>query len=828
MIALLYRRDLGYPAVATGNPNRPDRLSGKRAECSPVTVTATPPSVFLRIAEELSVAERQVRSAVELLDGGSTVPFIARYRKEVTGSLDDAQLRTLDERLRYLRELEERRAAVLESIKSQDKLTDDLAKQIMAADSKARLEDIYLPYKPKRRTKAQIAREAGLEPLAEGLLNDPDTDPQAAAAVFVDAEKGVADVQAALTGARDILVERFGEDADLIGTLRERMWDRGRLVAKVRSGKEEAGAKFADYFDFSEPFTKLPSHRILAMFRGEKEEMLELVLDPHPDDEQPPGPSDYEARIAANFGIDDKGRPADKFLADTVRWAWRTRILVHLGVDLRSRLRQAAEDEAVRVFAANLRDLLLAAPAGTRATMGLDPGLRTGVKVAIVDATGKVVATDTIYPHAPAKRWDESLVKLHALAKAHNVDLIAIGNGTASRETDKLAAELLTKAPELKLTKVMVSEAGASVYSASAYASQELPDLDVSLRGAVSIARRLQDPLAELVKIDPKSIGVGQYQHDIAETKLSRSLDAVVEDCVNGVGVDLNTASVPLLTRVSGIGSSLAASIVSHRDANGPFRSRGALKSVPKLGPKAFEQCAGFLRIPNGDDPLDSSSVHPEAYPVVRRIVTATGLELASLIGNTKTLKSLKPTDFVDDTFGVPTVTDILSELDKPGRDPRPEFKTATFNDAVHTLNDLKVGMVLEGVVTNVAAFGAFIDIGVHCDGLAHVSQLSHNFVKDPREVVKSGDIVRAKVLEVDIPRKRISLTLRLDEEAKPGGGGGGQQRDRGGQRGGGGGQRGGGNQRGGQQQRRGGQRQDSGAGGAMADALRRAGYRPK
>jgi protein Tex len=789
-----------------------------------VTVTATPPSVFLRIAEELSVAERQVRSAVELLDGGSTVPFIARYRKEVTGSLDDAQLRTLDERLRYLRELEERRAAVLESINSQGKLTDELNKQIMAADSKARLEDIYLPYKPKRRTKAQIAREAGLEPLADGLLSNPDTDPQAAAAVFVDPEKGVADVQAALTGARDILVERFGEDADLIGGLRERMWGQGRLVAKVRSGKEEAGAKFSDYFDFSEPFTQLPSHRILAMFRGEKEEILELVLDPHPDAEQPPGPSDYEIRIAANFGIDDKGRPADKFLTDTVRWAWRTRILVHLGVDLRSRLRQAAEDEAVRVFAANLRDLLLAAPAGTRATMGLDPGLRTGVKVAVVDATGKVVATDTIYPHAPAKRWDESLVKLHALAKAHNVDLIAIGNGTASRETDKLAAELLTKAPELKLTKVMVSEAGASVYSASAYASQELPDLDVSLRGAVSIARRLQDPLAELVKIDPKSIGVGQYQHDIAETKLSRSLDAVVEDCVNGVGVDLNTASVPLLTRVSGIGSSLAASIVSHRDANGPFRSRTALKSVPKLGPKAFEQCAGFLRIPNGDDPLDSSSVHPEAYPVVRRIVASTGLELASLIGNTKTLKSLKPQEFVDETFGLPTVTDILLELDKPGRDPRPAFKTATFNDAVHTLNDLKVGMVLEGVVTNVAAFGAFIDIGVHCDGLAHVSQLSKNFVKDPREVVKSGDIVRAKVLEVDTARKRISLTLRLDEEARDKGP---QQQQRGG-----GGQRGGGQRNqsrggGGGQQRRGGQRQDSGAGGAMADALRRAGYRP-
>ncbi len=767
-----------------------------------MTATATPPSVFRRIAEELAVAERQVRSAVELLDSGSTVPFIARYRKEATDALDDAQLRTLEERLRYLRELEERRAAVLDSITSQGKLTDELTTQIMAADSKARLEDIYLPYKPKRRTKAQIAREAGLEPLADGLLGDPTTEPLAAAAVFVDAEKGVADTQAALDGARAILVERFGEDADLIGTLRERMWNNGRLVAKVRDGKKEAGAKFADYFDFSEPFTKLPSHRILAMFRGEKEEMLELSLEPQAEEEAPPGPSDYEAMIAARFGVDDRGRPADKWLGDTVRWAWRTRILVHLGIDLRARLRAAAEDEAVRVFAANLRDLLLAAPAGTRATMGLDPGLRTGVKVAVVDATGKVVATETIYPHAPARRWDESLATLYRLAKQHDVDLIAIGNGTASRETDKLAAELLAKAADLKLTKVMVSEAGASVYSASAYATQELPNLDVSLRGAVSIARRLQDPLAELVKIDPKSIGVGQYQHDISEVKLSRSLDAVVEDCVNGVGVDLNTASVPLLTRVSGIGSALAANIVAHRDANGPFRSRTALRSVPKLGPKAFEQCAGFLRIPSGDDPLDASSVHPEAYPVVRRIVTTTGRELGELIGNTKVLKSLSPQQFVDDTFGVPTVTDILAELDKPGRDPRPEFRTATFNDAVHTLADLEVGMVLEGVVTNVAAFGAFIDIGVHCDGLAHVSQLSRTFVKDPRDVVKSGDIVRAKVLEVDIPRKRISLTLRLEEEAGPARDRGPRERQQGGQRG----QRGG--QRGGQQRR--GQRQDA------------------
>ena len=805
-----------------------------------MTATATPPSVFLRIAEELSVAERQVRSAVELLDGGSTVPFIARYRKEVTGALDDAQLRTLEERLRYLRELEERRAAVLDSIKSQDKLTDELAGQIMAADSKARLEDIYLPYKPKRRTKAQIAREAGLEPLAEGLLGDSNTDPLAAAAVFVDADKGVADAQAALSGARDILVERFSEDADLIGGLRERMWDTGRLVAKVRSGKETDGAKFADYFDFSEPFTKLPSHRILAMFRGEKEEMLELVLDPHSSDDQPPGPTEYEARVAARFGIDDQGRPADKFLADTVRWAWRTRIIVHLGVDLRARLRQVAEDEAVRVFAANLRDLLLAAPAGTRATMGLDPGLRTGVKVAIVDATGKVVATDTIYPHAPAKRWDESLVKLHALARAHDVELIAIGNGTASRETDKLAAELLAKSPELKLTKVMVSEAGASVYSASAYASQELPSMDVSLRGAVSIARRLQDPLAELVKIDPKSIGVGQYQHDLAEVKLSRSLDAVVEDCVNGVGVDVNTASAPLLTRVSGISETLAENIVGHRDGNGPFRNRKALKDVARLGPKAFEQCAGFLRIPDGDDPLDSSAVHPESYPVVHRILERTQSEIDGLIGNAKLLRQLSPQDFVDEQFGLPTVSDILSELDKPGRDPRPEFKTATFAEGVEKIADLQQGMTLEGVVTNVAAFGAFVDVGVHQDGLVHVSAMSKNFVNDPHDVVKSGDIVRVKVLDVDIPRKRISLTLRLDDEpgkggkperaeqgARNGGGRGNAPRNGGGNGGGGNRGGGGGNRNGGGKQNRGGggrQRNDAPSG-AMADALRKAGF---
>lgn len=780
-------------------------------------------SIDQRIAEELGVREHQVKAAVDLLDGGATVPFIARYRKEVTGTLDDAQLRTLEERLRYLRELEERRVAILESVRSQGKLTDELAEQIRTADSKARLEDIYLPYKPKRRTKAQIAREAGLEPLAEQLLADPALDPRATAAGFVDPEKNVADAAAALEGARAILVERFGEDADLIGELRERMWSRGRMASKVREGKEEAGAKFSDYFDFAEPLTKLPSHRILAMFRGEKEEILDLTLSPEPDDEPATGPSDYELRIAAQFGIDDKGRAADKWLTDTVRWAWRTRILVHLGIDLRMRLRTTAEDEAVRVFAANLRDLLLAAPAGTRATMGLDPGFRTGVKVAVVDGTGKVVATDTIYPHEPRRAWDESIAKLASLCKKHDVELIAIGNGTASRETDKLAGDLLKAHADLRLTKVMVSEAGASVYSASAYASAELPGLDVSLRGAVSIARRLQDPLAELVKIDPKSIGVGQYQHDLSEGKLSRSLDAVVEDCVNAVGVDVNTASAPLLTRVSGIGEGLAENIVLHRDTHGPFRSRTALKDVARLGPKAFEQCAGFLRIPDGDDPLDASSVHPESYPVVRRILDATQTDVRSLIGS-RTLRELRPQDFADEKFGLPTVTDILAELDKPGRDPRPAFKTATFADGVEKIADLRPGMTLEGVVTNVAAFGAFVDIGVHQDGLVHVSAMSRTFVKDPRDVVKPGDIVKVKVLEVDIPRKRIGLTLRLDDEVgKPAPQGGGRRDN-----GGGGGQRRGGQQRGGQGQQRGGgqqRRNEPPAAGSMADALRRAGF---
>ncbi|MBQ1063004.1 MULTISPECIES: Tex family protein [Micromonospora] len=788
-------------------------------------------SVHQRIAEELGVAERQVRAAVELLDGGATVPFIARYRKEATGLLDDAQLRTLEERLRYLRELDERRAAVLESIRSQGKLDEALEAQILAADSKSRLEDIYLPYKPKRRTRAQIAREAGLEPLADTLLADPAQDPKAVAAGFADPDKGVADAAAALDGARAILIERFAEDADLIGTLREQMWSRGRLVSRVRDGQETAGAKFADYFDFAEPYPKLPSHRILAMFRGEKEGVLELTMDPEADGDADanPGPSRYEAAVAGRFGVSDQGRPADKWLADTVRWAWRTRILIHLGADLRMRLWQAAEEEAVRVFATNLRDLLLAAPAGARPTMGLDPGLRTGVKVAVVDATGKVVATDTIYPHEPRRQWDASLHTLATLAAAHGVELVAIGNGTASRETDKLAADLIKQHPELKLTKVVVSEAGASVYSASAYASQELPGLDVSLRGAVSIARRLQDPLAELVKIDPRSIGVGQYQHDLSEVKLSRSLDAVVEDCVNAVGVDVNTASAPLLTRVSGIGAGLAENIVLHRDANGPFRTRAELKKVPRLGPKAFEQCAGFLRIPGGDDPLDSSSVHPEAYPVVRRILSSTGQDLRALIGKSAILRGLRATDFVDDTFGLPTVTDILAELEKPGRDPRPEFRTATFVEGVEKISDLTPGMVLEGVVTNVAAFGAFVDVGVHQDGLVHVSAMSHTFVKDPRDVVKSGDVVKVRVLDVDVPRKRISLTLRLDDEAPAGGGrpaGGDGRRDRGGQ---GGGPRGGGQGRiGGQQngQRGGGQQggQRGGSGGGQSGGGQRGG----
>ena len=736
------------------------------------------PSVETRIADELGVRQHQVVAAVGLLDEGSTVPFVARYRKEATGGLDDAQLRTLEERLRYLRELEERRSAVLEEIRKQEKLTPELEARILAAESKARLEDIYLPFKPKRRTKAMIAREQGLEPLADTLLADPTRTPEVEASKYVTDE--VTDAAAALEGARSILVERFSEEPDLIGGLRERMWSRGVLTSKVRAGKETEGAKFSDYFDFSEAFTKLPSHRILAVFRGEKEDVLDVTLEPDPrSDGDPEHAGDWETLIAAHVGVSQQGRAADDWLAGVVRWTWRTRILLRLAIDIRVRLRTAAEEGAIGVFASNLRDLLLAAPAGNRATMGLDPGLRTGVKVAVVDGTGKVLAKDTIYPHEPRKDWNGALASLTRLATEHSVDLIAIGNGTASRETDALAGELVAMNPGLKMTKVMVSEAGASVYSASAYASAELPDLDVSIRGAVSIARRLQDPLAELVKIDPKSIGVGQYQHDLPESSLSRSLDAVVEDCVNAVGVDLNSASVPLLRRVSGISESLAAAIVSHRDANGPFRTRTALADVPRLGPKAFEQCAGFLRIRGGDEPLDVSGVHPEAYPVVRRIVEASKVSIDELLGNATKIKSLQPQRFVDARFGLPTVSDILAELEKPGRDPRPAFRTATFAEGVHKIADLRPGMVLEGVVTNVAAFGAFVDVGVHQDGLVHVSAMSTQFVSDPREVVKSGDVVKVKVLDVDEARKRISLTLRLEDEP-----GRGAQRD-GGQGGG-------------------------------------------
>ncbi|UCZ92412.1 RNA-binding transcriptional accessory protein [Gordonia sp. WA4-43] len=785
------------------------------------------------IATELGVGAGQVRSAIELLDGGSTVPFVARYRKEATGGLDDAQLRTLDERLGYLRDLEARRQAVRESIAAQGKLDAALDARILEADTKARLEDIYLPYKPKRRTKAQIAREAGHEPVADALLSDPTTDPATFTAEQLD-------------GARAIAVERFAEDADLVGELRELMWQTGVLRTAVRDGKESAGAKFADYFEFSEPFTSLPSHRVLAVLRGEREEILSVTLDADPEAaDRPAGPGPYEQRIAARFGIADQGRPADRWLTDTVRWAWRTKLFVGLSLDVRMRLRQAAEADAVAVFATNLKDLLLAAPAGSRTTMGLDPGLRTGVKVAVVNATGRVVDHATIYPHEPRRDKSGSLEVLGALVEKHGVELIAIGNGTASRETDALAGELLAaikEAGKKPPTSVVVSEAGASVYSASAYASKELPDLDVSIRGAVSIARRLQDPLAELVKIDPKSIGVGQYQHDISETLLARSLGAVVEDAVNAVGVDVNTASVPLLSRVSGITAGLAESIVAHRDTNGAFRDRKQITAVPRLGPKAFEQCAGFLRIADGDNPLDASSVHPEAYPVVTRILEKVGTDVRSLIGDTATLTKLRPEEFVDETFGRPTVIDIIAELDKPGRDPRPEFKTATFATGIEKVSDLTPGMVLEGQVTNVAAFGAFVDVGVHQDGLVHVSAMAHRFVSDPHEVVKSGDIVKVKVMDVDIDRKRIGLSLRLDDEpgsdGKPsraprGQGredsarGGGNQPRRNDQRGGGRGNPGG-QGRGAQEQgNRGGNRNDRrpAPSGAMADALKRAGF---
>ncbi|MFD1212417.1 Tex family protein [Arthrobacter sp. GCM10027362] len=730
--------------------------------------------VYAQLAAELGVAGWQVKAAVELLDGGATVPFIARYRKEATGTLDDAQLRELEERLRYLRELEDRRRAILESVAEQGKLTAELETSINAADTKARLEDIYLPFKSKRRTKAQLAREAGLEPLAEALLADPGLDPEAEAARYLNPDHEVPDAAAALAGARAILVERISQDADLVSDLRERLWGKGLVRARVHAGKEAEGQKFADYFDFAQVPDGLPSHRVLALLRGEKEGVLDLaVVEADPDDAEAfrAARAGYEHAVAARLGVANNGRPADAWLYQTAQLGWR-RILVKLAIDLRVRLFAAAEDEAVRVFAANLRDVLLAAPAGNRTTLGLDPGLRTGVKVAVVDGTGKVVATDTIYPHAPARKWDEALATLARLVAQHGVELIAIGNGTASRETDKLATELIRlPGPGRKVQKLVVSEAGASVYSASALASAELPGLDVSLRGAVSIARRLQDPLAELVKIDPKSIGVGQYQHDVTAAKLERSLDAVVEDCVNAVGVDVNTASPSLLARVAGVGPLLSENIVAYRNENGPFAKRSDLKKVPRLGAKAFEQCAGFLRITGGAEPLDASSVHPEAYGVARRILAAAGASAADVLqgpGSPGSLATLDPQAFVDGSFGVPTVRDIMAELEKPGRDPRPTFTTASFSEGVEKISDLVPGMILEGTVTNVAAFGAFVDVGVHQDGLVHISAMSNKFVSDPREVVKSGQVVKVKVLEADPERKRISLTLRLDDDAAP------------------------------------------------------------
>ena len=714
------------------------------------------------IAEDIGAQPQQVQAAVGLLDEGATVPFIARYRKEVTGGLDDTQLRTLETRLTYLREMEDRRAAILSSIEEQGKLTDALRAEIDAADSKSRLEDLYLPYKQKRRTRAQIAREAGLEPLADGLLADPTRVPEDFATGFVDADKGVADTKAALEGARAILIERWGEDAALLGELREWLAREGLIRAKVVEGKEAAGEKFRDYFDHAEPLAKIPSHRMLALLRGRREEFLQLDLDPGADAEA--GHQYAEGRIALHAGIDPRGRPADTWLRNAVRLAWRAKIHMHLLLDLFNQAREKAEGEAIAVFGDNLKDLLLAAPAGPKAVLGLDPGLRTGVKVAVVDATGKLVATDTIYPHEPRRQWDQSLASLKKLCVAHGVQLIAIGNGTASRETDKLAGDLLKLVPELKAQKIVVSEAGASVYSASELAAKEFPTLDVSLRGAVSIARRLQDPLAELVKIEPKAIGVGQYQHDVDQYRLARALDARVEDCVNAVGVDVNTASGALLARVSGLSATVAENIVAYRDQHGAFPSRKALLKVPRLGDKTFEQCAGFLRIMDGEQPLDASSVHPEAYPVVERILAAGGKSVKQIIGDTAFLRSLKAAQFTDARFGEPTVRDILKELEKPGRDPRPEFKAAQFADGVEDIKDLRPGMVLEGVVSNVAAFGAFVDIGVHQDGLVHISALSDRYVKDPREVVKAGDIVKVKVLEVDVARKRIALTRRLDD----------------------------------------------------------------
>ena len=718
------------------------------------------------IADEIGAQTAQALAAIALLDEGASVPFIARYRKEVTGGLDDTQLRNLETRLTYLRELEDRRAAVLSSIDEQGKLSDELRNEILGADTKSRLEDLYLPYKPKRRTRAQIAREAGLEPLADGLLADPGLDPQVFGATFVDSDKGVADVKAALEGARAILMERWGEDAALVGELRTWLGENGVIRARVAEGKEEQGAKYRDYFEHAESLAKIPSHRLLALFRARREEILFLELDPGSDAEA--GNLYAEGRVAHNAGIRDAGRPGDRWLLDACRLTWRAKLHMHLLLDLFNQAREKAEAEAIAVFGDNLKDLLLSAPAGPKAVLGLDPGIRTGCKIAVVDATGKLVATDTIYPHEPRRQWDQSLHTIKQLCVQHNVELIAIGNGTASRETDKLAGDVIKALGDTSLQKIVVSEAGASVYSASEFAAKEFPNLDVSIRGAVSIARRLQDPLAELVKIEPKAIGVGQYQHDVDQYRLARALDARVEDCVNAVGVHVNTASAALLSRVSGLSSTVAENIVRHRDDNGPFKRRKDLLKVPRLGEKTFEQCAGFLRIADGDQPLDASSVHPEAYPVVERIVAATARPIKALIGDGSFLRGLKAEQFTDATFGVPTVRDILKELEKPGRDPRPEFKAARFADGVEELKDLKVGMILEGVVSNVAAFGAFVDIGVHQDGLIHISALSDTYVKDPRDVVKAGDIVKVKVLEVDVARKRIALTRRLDDTPAP------------------------------------------------------------
>ncbi|WP_446810212.1 Tex family protein [Methylomonas sp. 2BW1-5-20] len=715
--------------------------------------------VIQRIAEELSVKPQQVAAAATLLDEGATVPFIARYRKEVTGGLDDTQLRNLEERLIYLRELNSRRESILDTIRSQGKLTPELERTILDADTKTLLEDLYLPYKPKRRTKAQIAREAGLEPLADGLLENRNLIPEQTAAAYIDADKGVNDVTAALDGARQIIMENISEDAELLSELRERIWNKGILHANLITGKEAEAAKFKDYFDYSEAINKIPSHRALALFRGRNEDLLSLTLKPAELEHE-------EHQLCAQFvcqrlRVTDTSKPTDAWLAETARFAWKIKLFTRIDMDLKQRLREAAEQEAIRVFASNLRDLLLAAPAGPKATMGLDPGIRTGVKVAVVDATGKLLATETIYPHQPKNQWDQSIAVLERLIKQHQVQLVSIGNGTASRETDQLVADLMRTHKELYFQKITVSEAGASVYSASELAAKEFPELDVSLRGAVSIARRLQDPLAELVKIDPKSIGVGQYQHDVNQVQLARMLDTVVEDCVNAVGVDVNTASVALLKQVSGLSGSISENIVAFRDANGPFANRNQLKKVPRLGDKAFEQAAGFLKIMNGDNPLDASAVHPEAYPVVNAILDDTGKSIRDLIGQSQFLRGLNPANYANSNFGLPTVTDILQELEKPGRDPRPEFKSVQFKDGIEKITDLEPGMTLDGVVTNVANFGAFVDIGVHQDGLVHISHLADDFVKDPRSVVKAGDMVKVRILEVDVSRQRISLSMK-------------------------------------------------------------------